>query len=278
MRKLLYILMAMPLLLFLSCNQDEIPTFDSEDAGIYFQSGGQTRFFLNIDNYYDTARYTFSEEADDVMSHVMTARLRTLGKVRDYDRKVRVVVDEANSTAVEGKHYQINFDTITIKAGQAEVMVPVTFLRSADLREKEVKLMIKVEDNENFKVPFTHQKNTNIYYASGDTLMADRFLFMVNEFYSEPVLWTMFGSPVGQWTIKKQRLMNELFELTPYDWSLDGWRNGDGKVLSERFRFFAIKLHRYLQDLADAGTPMYEEDGSFMQLGTGYEVDYSRYL
>ncbi|MBQ6031715.1 MAG: DUF4843 domain-containing protein, partial [Prevotella sp.] len=154
MKKLLYILMAMPLLL-LSCNEDEIMTFESDDAGIYFQSGIQTRFFLNIDEYWDSAHHTFSQDADDVKEYVMSARLRTLGKVRDYDRKVRVIVDQANTTAVEGTHFTVNFDNIVVPAGAAEVEVPVTFLRHPDLLTKELRVMIKVEDNENFKVPFT---------------------------------------------------------------------------------------------------------------------------
>ena len=274
MKKLLYIVMMMPLVLF-SCNQDEIPTFESEDAGIYFQTGIQQRFFLNIDAYWDSTRYSFSEADDAVTEHVLSCRLRTLGKVRDFDRKVHVVVDAENTTAIEGTHFTANLGDVVIPAGAAEVEVPITFKRTADLREKEIRLMLKVEDNENFKVPFTRQKNTNIYNDQGDTIMANRYLFLVNEFYSEPALWMMFGEPVGTWTVKKQRLMTEMFELSAYDWSIDGWRNGDGKVQSERFRYFAIKMHKYLQDLANAGTPVLEEDGSFMQLGPGYEVDYS---
>ena len=274
MRKLLYLLLALPLL-FVACNEDEIMTFDSDDAGIYFQTGVQTRFYLNIDEYWDSVYYSFSEDPDDVKEHVLSARLRTMGKVRDYDRKVRVVVDEANSTAIRGTHYTADLENVVITAGASEVEVPVTFLRHPELLTKQLSLMLKVEDNENFKVPFTRQKYTNVYYASGDTIMADRFLFVVNEFYSEPALWTMFGSACGKWSIKKQRLMSELFELSAYDWSIDGWRNGDGKVLPMRFTYFAIKMRIYLQAMADAGTPVREDDGSFMQLGAGYEVDYS---
>ena len=284
MRKLLYVLMLMPLV-FLACNEDEIPTFESDDAGIYFQSGIQTRFYLNIDNYWDTLRHTFSQDADDVKSYVMSARLRTLGKVRDYDRKVRVIVDTENSTAVEGTHFTANLDNIVVPAGAAEVEVPVTFLRTADLREKEVRLMLKVEDNENFKVPFTRQKNTNIYYSSGDTIMADRFLFIVDEFYTEPVIWSFFNdsypdgvNPCGAWSAKKQRLMSQLFNITEDDWDyMKGWYNNKG-VQYQSFVYYAIKLQVYLQEQADNGTPVYEEDGSFMQLGPGHEVDYSAYL
>lgn len=286
MKKLLYIfLVGLTFCGFYSCNQDEIMTFESDDAGIYFQSGGQTRFYLNIDEYYDTARFTFSTEADDVQEYVMTARLRTMGKVRDYDRKVRVVVDTENSTAIEGKHFRVNFDTIMIKAGTSETQVPVTFLRHPDMMDEELRLMIKVEDNENFKVPFTRQKNTNIYYASGDTLMADRFLFMVNEFYSEPMIWSFFlhsypggVNPCGAWSAKKQRLMSELFNITPEDWDYrTGWANGKG-VQMNSFIYYAIKLQVYLQEQADNGNPVREADGSFMQLGPGHEVDYSAYL
>ena len=272
-------------LVFLSCNEDEIMTFDSEDAGIYFQTGRQTRFFLNIDQYWDSLRHTFSQDADTVKSYVMSARLRTMGKVRDYDRKVRVVVDQANTTAVEGTHFTVDFSNIIVPAGAAEVEVPVTFLRHPDLLTKELRVMIKVEDNENFIVPFTHQKNTNIYYASGDTLMADRFLFIVDEFYSEPVIWSFFLSsypdgvnPCGAWSVKKQKLMSQLFNITEDDWDYQkGWANNRG-VQFQSFIYYAIKLQVYLQEQADNGTPVREDDGSFMQLGPGHEVDYSNYM
>lgn len=261
-----------------SCNEDEIPTFETDDAGIYFQNGGQTRFYINIDAYNDSTAFTFSECGDEVTDTVLKARIRTLGKVRDYDRKVRIVVDEEHSSAIEGWHYTANFDTVCIKAGQSEAMVAIRFHRVPDLKELERRLIIKVEDNENFKVPFDVQKNTNVYYDSGDTIRANSFVFEVNEFYSEPALWTMFGQPVGKWSVKKQRLMTELFDLTPYDWSIDGWRNGDGKVLYKTFVYFAVKLRIYLQGMADAGTPVLEEDGSFMQLSDAYHVDYSAYM
>lgn len=283
MKKLIYILMAMPLLF--SCSEDEIMTFNSEDACVYFQTGQQRYFYKNIDLYYDSLRHTFSQDADDVTSYVMSARLRTMGKVRDYDRPVRVVVDTENSTAIEGTHFTANLGNVVIPAGAAEAMVDVTFLRHPDFLENELKLMLKVEDNEHFKVPFTQQKNTNIYYDQGDTIMANRFLFLVNEFYSEPVIWSFFlyaypdgVNPCGAWSAKKQRLMSQLFNITEDDWDYTkGWANGTG-VQMQSFIYYAIRLQVYLQEQADNGTPVREDDGSFMQLGPGHEVDYSKYL
>lgn len=278
MKKIIFVFAAV-LALASSCNEDKIPTFDSDDAGIYFQDGFQTRFYLNIDSYNDSTAFSFSQCDDNVKDTVLTARLRTLGKLRDYDRKVKVVVDKANSTAVEGTHFTADFDTVCIKAGKSEAMVSVTFHRTPDLKEKQVRLVVKVEDNENFKVPFTQQKNTNVYYDSGDTIRANAYVFEINEFYSEPMLWTMFGNEaMGPWSISKQRLMTELFDLTAYDWSIDGWRNGNGKIQYKTFYYYAVKMRIYLQGKADEGNPVIDDDGSYMQLGEAYQVDYSAYL
>ncbi len=284
MKKLLYFLLLMPLCI-ISCNEDEIMTFDDDTAGIYFQNGGQTRFYINIDQYYDSTFFAWGRVADEVKDTTLTTRLRIMGKVRDFDRKVRVVVDQENTTAVEGVHYRVDLSNLVIPAGAAEVQVPVTLLRDKSLREQEVKLMLKVEDNENFYVPFERQKSTNVYYASGDTIRANRYLFVFNEFYTEPVIWSFFNdmypdgvNPCGAWSAKKQKLMSELFNITEDDWDyMKGWANSKG-VQYQSFVYYAIKLHVYLQDLADAGTPVREEDGSFMQLGPGYEVDYSAYM
>lgn len=262
-----------------SCNEDEIPTFETDDAGIYFQNGGQTRFYINIDAYNDSTTFSFSECDDNVKDTTLYARIRTLGKVRDYDRNVKVVVDKELSTAVEGKHFEVKFDTVCIKAGQSEAKVGVKFLRDASLKTEQVRLVIKVEDNENFKVPFEVQNNTNVYYAQSEQIRASSFVFEVNEFYSEPSMWMQYGrTTFGAWSVTKQRLASKLFNLSAYDWSVEGWRNGDSKLLPKRYTYCAIKMRIYLQSMADAGTPVMDEDGNYMQLADTYHVDYSAYL
>ena len=115
--------------------------------------------------------------------------------------------------------------------------------------------------------------------------MADRFLFIVDEFYTEPVIWSFFNyafpdgvNPCGAWSPKKQKLMSQLFGITEDDWDYQkGWANDRG-VRMNSFIYYAIKLQAYLQEQADNGNPIREEDGSFMQLGPGHEVDYSAYM
>lgn len=275
MKKLLYILMVAPLLFF-SCNQDEIVTFEDDIEGIYFQTGGQTRLYLNIDQYYDSTAYSFAIAGDTVTQHTLSARLRTMGKVRDYDRPVKVVVDQEHTTAVEGKHFRVDFSKIVIPAGESEVQVPVTFFRTPDMQNQQFDVSIKVEPNEYFTVPFTTQKNTNVYYDQGQQIKADRYVFTVSEIYTRPSYWDIFGQEFfGDWTVNKFKYVNKICEIPASDWNNAG--SSYSKVRYGRFKYYAIMVRNALQAAADAGTPVLDDDGSYMQLSPAYEVDYSAY-
>lgn len=259
-----------------ACQKNEIMLFDREEAGIYFQYGGQTRLYINSEAYYDTLSYSFSTASDTVTEVILETRVRTMGKVKDYPRPVALSVDEEHTTAVEGVHYEVNLDTVMIPAGESEVMVGVKFLRAADLMGKKVQLVLKLEENEYFKIYFTEQNNTNVYYGTEMKIMADRFRFTVSEIYTEPSYWSFALDAFGEWSVAKFRLVNEVCEIPVEDWERGGY--GDSKVQAGRFPIYGLMVQRELQALADAGTPVLDDDGSYMQLGSNYEVDYSDYI
>ena len=60
-------------------------------------------------------------------SVVLSATVRTMGKVADYDRPFKVVVDQEGTTAIEGKHYEVNLDTVVVPAGAKHGVCPGTF-------------------------------------------------------------------------------------------------------------------------------------------------------
>ena len=70
-------------------------------------------------------------------------------------------------------------------------------------------------------------------------------------------------------------IVNQVCGLTPEDWSQAGIAGT--KVQYGRFSFFASAVQRYLQEQADAGTPVLDVDGKYMQLAPAYLVDYSQY-
>ena len=206
----------------------------------------------------------------------MSATIRTMGKVVDYDRPFKVVVDQEGTTAIEGKHYEVNLDTVVVPAGKSTAYVRVRFFRTDDMMEKAVRLALRLEDNEYFKCYFPEYKNTNAYSATGVMIHGDVFAFSLSEMYTEPSYWAMFGDDFfGDWTPKKYIVVNSVCGLTPSDWSNAGYAGT--KVQYGRFNFFATVVQKYLQEQADAGTPELEADGSYMQLAPSYSVDYSLY-
>ena len=86
----------------------------------------------------------------------------------------------------------------------------------------------------------------------------------------------MFGDDYfGSWTPRKYIIVNMACGLTVADWSNAGFAGA--KVSLGRFSFFAVAVQKYLQEQADAGEPVLDSDGSYMQLAPAYAVDYSQY-
>ena len=51
--------------------------------------------------------------------------------------------------------------------------------------------------------------------------------------------------------------------------TMDDWNNAGGtgvKIIYGRCGFFATMVQKYLQEQADAGTPVVDSDGKYMQL------------
>ena len=263
-------------LVFCACEKQDISVFTTNDSGIYFQRVTSYIYNSTTEYYGDSVAYSFASAKASVKSVVLSATIRTMGKVVDYDRPFKVVVDQEGTTAIEGKHYEVNLDTVVVPAGKSTAYVRVRFFRTDDMMEKAVRLAIRLEDNEYFKCYFPEYKNTNAYSATGVMIHGDEFVFSLSEMYTEPWYWSMFGDGFfGNWTPKKFLVVNSVCGLSAADWDNAGYAGA--KIQYGRFNFFTTTVQKYLQEQADAGTPELDSDGSYMQLAPSYSVDYSRY-
>lgn len=263
-------------LVFCACEKQDISVFTTDDSGIYFQRVTSYIYNSTTEYYGDSVAYSFASAKASVKSVVLSATIRTMGKVVDYDRPFKVVVDQEGTTAIEGKHYEVNLDTVVVPAGKSTAYVRVRFFRTDDMMEKAVRLAIRLEDNESFKCYFPEYKNTNAYSATGVMIHGDEFVFSLSEMYTEPWYWSMFGDGFfGNWTPKKFLVVNSVCGLSAADWDNAGYAGA--KIQYGRFNFFTTTVQKYLQEQADAGTPELDSDGSYMQLAPSYSVDYSRY-
>ena len=102
------------------------------------------------------------------------------------------------------------------------------------------------------------------------------YTFTVHEVYTQPFYWMLAGTYFGTWTVNKFLVVNMVCGITTEDWDTANIMEGSPVQLG-RFTTFAFTVQAYLQQMADAGTPVTERDGSYMQLGNNYLVDYSAY-
>lgn len=261
--------------LFTACQQETIDIYEMDEAKVYFQQ--QTSSGANGAVGYSTViQFSFLNKDPEVWKNVVfKGRVQLLGEVKDYDRAVRVVVDTEKTTMTtvgEDKGYEINLDTLYIKAGHSYGEIGVRFFRNKSIRNQEDTLVLKLEPNEHFTVLEKYRAN-NAWNSSAKDLDGARFTFCISEIAKEPGSWSNVINYFGVWNPTKYAYVNSFFGFTEDDWLWYG-----NKISNARLRFYATMLQTELQKKADAGNPVYDEDGSYMQLPEPYKVDYSNVI
>ena len=279
MKKLL--LMAL-VFLFASCEKSEIMNFTSEDCGVYFQRISSTsmpadgsNIYVTTNQYIDSMTFSFVREKSSTTNVIVGCPIVGLGKVKDYKRPIRVVIDEERTNAVRGVDYEVNLDTVNMPANAGKTSLRVRLLRTDILLTETKRVAFRLLENEYFKLHIQSYKNSSNWQATADTVSAVEFAVVFNEQYTEPIYYMIFGEDFwGPWTPKKYQVLNQVMGWTDGDWDKAG--QSGAKVAYGRFDFAAKATQRYLQNMADAKTPVLDSDGLYMQLTDKYTVDYSK--
>lgn len=263
------------ILLFCSgCHKEEVMTFSEDSAGIFFQRLAFSTMEGIPISYTDSLKVSFANAAENVTQRTYNVSALITGKAVDYDRKIKVVVDEERTTAVLGKHFTIDTDTLYIPANTCKCNVPVTLIRDPELLKVTFRITLKLMENENFRIIVDEYKSLHSWSATAGNLDATRFKIIFDEKYTEPGYWKNMDT-FGAFSVAKYLLVNELMEWTADDWKnagMSGQKIGSGKA-----PFAAILMQKELQKRADTGNPLKDENGQYVQLPDPYEVDYSRY-
>lgn len=259
--------------LFASCQQEEIDAYEMDESKVYFQ----THSFSGAngaEGYSTTTFFSFMSYPLNFQNVVFRGTVQLLGEVKDYDRSIRVVVDEEETTmAPEG--YEIDLDTLKIKAGTNKGEVGVRFFRTESILEKPDTLVLRLEENEYFHVLQTY-KSSNVWdNTTAGNLDGSRYTFVISEVYTRPDSWSKVQRYFGDWSRVRHSFIDSFFGFSKNDW--DFW--GGVKLSDGRMPFYARELQKELQRRADAGEPVYDgvdEEGkpNYMQLPDPYRVNY----
>lgn len=260
--------------LFAGCSEEEVRTYSEDVSGIFFQRLTSWTSEKVPVSYADSVKFSFTSSSEKITQTVYKVPVLITGKSVGYDRKIKLLVDEERTTAVLDKHYTINTDTLYVKANSCRCDVPVTLLRHPDLLTQTFRIVLKVEENENFKILVDEYKSSHDWTAKGTNLDATHFKIIFDEKYAEPNNWgTMYT--FGDFSAAKYLLVNELMGWTAVDWQYVGVSGH--KIGAAKAPYAALQMQKELQRLADAGEPLKDENGKYVQLPEPYDVDYSHY-
>ena len=256
--------------MFVSCKHETIDLYELDDAKIYFQVQSYSSANGAV-GYSNSTDYSFVGVNQNVDGLTFKATIQMMGQVVDYDRECKITIDADSTTMVEGVDYEIDLDTLKIKAGQSKATFGVRFLRSQNIKEKKQVLCLKLLPNKYFQV-LEKYRSTNVWSnTTAKEMDGSRFAFYMSEIYRQPRRWgeVNAGTYFGQWTATKYVFINDFFGF-----STDDWEWSTGRISKGRMPFYARELQKELQKRADEGQPMLEDDGSYMQLGANYQVNY----
>ena len=179
----------------IACQKENVGLYNRGDSMVYFQvqnfSGSN-----GAEGYTTRTNFSFVDYAAAYTSVVFNAKVKLLGEVKDYDRALKVVVDEERTTmtsydAVTNPDggYMMDFDTLKIKAGSNEGTVGVRFMRNASIKKQVDTLVLKLEANQYFEV-LNAYKSSNVWSnTTADTIDGTRYTFLISEIYTQPSRW-----------------------------------------------------------------------------------------
>ena len=205
----------------IACQKENVGLYNRGDSMVYFQvqnfSGSN-----GAEGYTTRTNFSFVDYAAAYTSVVFNAKVKLLGEVKDYDRALKVVVDEEQTTmtsydAVTNPDggYMMDFDTLKIKAGSNEGTVGVRFMRNASIKKQVDTLVLKLEANQYFEV-LNAYKSSNVWSnTTADTIDGTRYTFLISEIYTQPSRWGDVAADqyFGKWNPVRYAYINASLAL-----------------------------------------------------------------
>lgn len=169
MKKIFYIGILLGLL-SAACQENEMKDFDSNGA-VYFQLS--TRW----SNTVDSVVYSFAGKPED--TYTMKLQVNLMGSATDYDRTVRVVLDQEHTTAKEGTHYDALHSSYTLPAGAYQLEIPIILHgKDPELEERTFQIALKLEASDDLQLGLSKRTSARV---------------IISKLFARPVYWEEYG-------------------------------------------------------------------------------------
>lgn len=190
MKKIIYIGILLGGLFSTACQENEMRNFESNGA-VYFQLSTQWS------NPVDSVVYSFAGKPEN--TYTVKLQVNLMGTATDYDRTVRVTLDQERTTAKEGIHYDALQSSYTLPAGTYRMEIPVVLHgNDPELEERAFQIALKLEASDDLQLGLSKRTSARIIVSK---------LFTKPAYWEEYSLEYTFG-PYSK--VKHEHIMLEL--------------------------------------------------------------------
>lgn len=166
-------------LLLAACEKKDLMSFQLEPK-VYIYKDNRT-----TNN--DSILYSFAVKPDALMTDTIRIPIRIMGEAASSERKVNysVVADQSDALPV-------NYELLpaSIPANSFSSVIPVKIMRTADLKTREYRLLIRINNSEGLTTGVDNQLS---------------YLIRINDFLSKPASWS--DSYFGKYSAVKFALL-----------------------------------------------------------------------
>lgn len=200
-----------------------------------------------------------------------TVRFKVMvtGPAYDYDRSFQVEINPDLTTAIVNTHYKPLAPFFIIPAGQVQTYIPLTIIRSADLKSAGKEIGLRLLPSEQLSLSFPEWDAIPGFDDSNDPIVgefdASLHQITIQDVLTQPTVWRgsvaadgLEGGPWGAYTEKKILLMCEVMSISYVDF---GSNDTMPQVL---INLLSREMARYLTARFNADDPVLEEDGRLM--------------
>jgi hypothetical protein len=272
MKSIKYILGVLAIISLASCEK-EMKTYEGLE-GVYFAQQWGSPIY-NIWPYRPYTNVELVKVAGTSTEYTANIKVMFTGAVRNKDRYFKVEINPDSTTAVEDVHYAPLPESILVPANATEVYVPLLIKRTKDLQTSIKKIGLRLVAYGDFGIAFPKWKAIPDL-GTGSLTPADTAFdnsihtVFIHDFIVQPAIWrgsvnATTNRDQGSWggfTRKKIELMYKLFNLTYDDFG------SDKTMPAILVSLITQEMARYLIAQFNAGTPVKEEDGRLMFVGS----------
>lgn len=226
----------------LSCSEDEKLMFDTNYAALCFYTDTLPDKLLS---YKDSAvTFTFAYLNPDITNYDIPVTVEVTGMPADRDRTFGLSCDKEETTAQEGVNYQPLEKQYVMPAGSTKTNVLLRVLRTEDIQDKQLQIVLKVEQCADFP-------DAAIYERS-------KVKIKISDKLEKPSWWDAWKSWFGKFSREK-------YQQWIMRWGIEGL-DPDGP--GSNYSFSAPDVALVLSEMRDYfnENPTYDEDGELITL------------